>query len=352
MSGILDFLGAYFPGEENLQDLWRLLLNVVDVLLVAYLLYRVLKLIRGTRAMQMGIGLVLVFLVYHMARRIELVTLFTLLDGLLTYVVIIIVVLFQNDIRRALMSVGARRFFLRGRSARESQVIEEVVKAAQALSQKRIGALIVFEQEAGLDEFLEHGTRLDAEVSKELLYSIFVPSYENPMHDGAVVIRDGRVAEAGAFLPLTESTKVDRTLGTRHRAAIGISEQTDAVVVVVSEERGTASLCFNGNIVRDLDPNMLRQALVGLFEKRTSKAKSKPRARSKSRVDITLETKLRSTGEHRAGERASSPPEAAEADGREASPARESTTTDRESSRPAVPNGPTMTVSEAEETVP
>jgi diadenylate cyclase len=280
MNELYDGVQAFFLAREPL----RVLLDLFDVLVVAYLFYRVLLLIRGTRAMQMGIGLVLVFLVYTAARRLGLITLFSILDTLLTYVVLIIVVLFQNDIRRALMRVGNQRFFRRGQSARESQVIEEVVKAAQALAQKRIGALIVFEREAALDEFIEHGTRLDAAVSKELLYSIFVPSYENPMHDGAVLIRDGRVWEAGVFLPLTESTKVDRSFGTRHRAAIGVSEETDAVVVVISEERGSASLCFNGNIVRDLDANMLRQALVGLFDKTRSARETKERAaRQKAR---------------------------------------------------------------------
>ncbi|MCZ7684399.1 MAG: diadenylate cyclase CdaA [Sandaracinaceae bacterium] len=269
MMDVVDGVVSFFVDREA----WRVIADVVDILLVAYLFYRGLLLIRGTRAMQMVVGLVLVFLVYQLARRAELITLFTLLDELLTYVVLIVVVLFQNDIRRALMRVGARPFLRGARSARESQVIEEVVKAASALAQKRIGALVVFERDASLDEFIEHGTRLDAAVSKELLYSIFVPSYENPMHDGAVVIRDGRLWEAGVFLPLTDSQKVDRTLGTRHRAAIGISEETDAVVVVVSEERGTASLCFSGNIVRDLDPSMLRQALVGLFEKSTRKGR-------------------------------------------------------------------------------
>lgn len=260
---ILDWMSSFFLERETL----RVVLDLFDILVVAYLFYRVLLLIRGTRAMQMGIGLVAVFLVYTLSRRLGLITLFSILDTLLAYVVLIIVVLFQNDIRRALMRVGNQRFFRRGQSARESQVIEEVVKATQALAQKRIGALIVFEREAAIDEFVEHGTKLDAAVSKELLYSIFVPSYENPMHDGAVLIREGRVWEAGVFLPLTESQKLDRSLGTRHRAAIGISEETDAVVVVVSEERGSASLCFGGNIVRDLDTNMLRQALVGLFDK-------------------------------------------------------------------------------------
>ena len=271
--------------------------TVFDILLVYFLIYRLLLTIRGTRAMQMGVGLVAVFLVYNVARRGGLITLFSLLDAVLTYIVIIIVILFQNDIRRALMRVGSRPFFRGRQSARESQVIEEVVKASQALAQKRIGALIVFEREASLDEFIEHGTKLDSEVSKELLYSIFVPSYENPMHDGAVVIREGRVWEAGAFLPLTESTKVDRTLGTRHRAAIGISEETDAVVVVVSEERGTASLCFGGNIVRDLDTNMLRQALVGLFEKRSRKSKAKQKRARKPGEETGRTSSLPATGE-------------------------------------------------------
>lgn len=277
MNEILGSLDAFFFDRSA----WRVVADIVDILLVAFLFYRGLLLIRGTRAMQMVVGLVLVFLVYQLSRRAELITLFTILDELLTYVVLIVIVLFQNDIRRALMRVGSRPFLRGAKSARESQVIEEVVKAATALAQKRIGALVVFERDAALDEFIESGTRLDAAVSKELLYSIFVPSYENPMHDGAVVIRDGRLWEAGVFLPLTDSQKVDRTLGTRHRAAIGISEETDAVVVVVSEERGTASLCFNGNIVRDLEPNMLRQALVGLFEKPGRKT-SRARARKES----------------------------------------------------------------------
>jgi len=272
------------------RDALRVATDIVDILLVAYILYRVLLLMRGTRAMQMGIGLVLVFLVYNFARRIGLITLWSILDSLLTYVVLIIVVIFQNDIRRALMRVGSRRWLRRGQSARESQVIEDVVKAASALAQKRIGALIVFERDAALDEFIEEGTKLDAAVSKELLYSIFVPSYENPMHDGAVVIRDGRVWEAGVFLPLTESTNLERTLGTRHRAAIGISEESDAVAVVVSEERGAVSLCFGGNIVRDLDTNTLRQALVGLFEAPASKTKPTVKERARRARDNTGKT--------------------------------------------------------------
>ena len=282
---------VHYVTEFADRDALLIATDIADILLVAYLFYRVLLLMRGTRAMQMGIGLVLVFLVYNFARRVGLITLWSILDSLLTYVVLIIVVIFQNDIRRALMRVGSRKWLRRGQSARESQVIEEVVKASSALAQKRIGALLVFERDAALDEFIEEGTKLDATVTKELLYSIFVPSYENPMHDGAVVIRDGRVWQAGVFLPLSESTKLERTLGTRHRAALGISEETDAVVVVVSEERGAASLCFGGNIVRDLDTNTLRQALVGLFETpSTKKAKPTPKDRARRAKETTGST--------------------------------------------------------------
>lgn len=248
--------------------------DLLDIVLVACVLYYGLLLIKGTRAMQMGIGLALVFLVYQMSKRLGLVTLYAILDSLLTSLVLIVVVVFQNDIRRALMRFGRRPLFAPARTALETQVIEEVVRAASSLAQKRIGGLIVFERDGLLDEFIEQGTLLEAAVSKELLYSIFIPSYENPMHDGAVIIREGRVQQAGAFLPLSASTKLDKTLGTRHRAAIGVSEETDAAVVVISEERGSVSLCFNGNVVRDLDAASLRTALLGLL--------TKPRKRGRS----------------------------------------------------------------------
>lgn len=243
----------------------RAVVDVADVLIVAYLFYRLTLLVKGTRAMQMAIGLGLVFLVYHLARRLGLVTLYTILDALLTYIVLLIVVIFQNDIRRLLARVGQRPWFRGARNVREVQAIEEVVKAAVHMGQRHIGALIVFERDAALDEFVEHGTLIDAQVTKELLYSLFVPSADNPLHDGAVIVREGKVWQAGGHLPLSSSAKLDRSLGTRHRAAIGISEETDAVVVVCSEERGSISLCFNGNMARGLDAGSLRQALLGLF---------------------------------------------------------------------------------------
>jgi diadenylate cyclase len=268
----LTYLRTFFDREALV-----VLRDVLDIGIVAAILYWTLALIRGTRAMQMAIGLGLVFVVHQVARAAGLFTIWTILDTLLTYIVLIIVILFQNDIRRALMRVGSRPLLKSQRTERETRVIEEVSKAAGALAQKRIGALIAFERDAMLDEFIEPGTEMDASVSKELLYGIFIPSFENPMHDGAVIIREGRVWQAGAFLPITPGPQADRTLGARHRAALGLSEETDAVVVVVSEERGAISLCFNGNIVRNLDAKSLRDALFGLFY-RKHKRRQKRRA--------------------------------------------------------------------------
>ena len=268
-----EFLETFFAGV--MQSPWRALADVADVLVVSYLIYRLLLLVRGTRAMQIAMGLALVFIVHHLARRMMLVTLSTILDAMLGTIVVLVVVLFQNDIRRLLARVGARPFFRSAERRRDVHAVEETVKAASALAQKHIGGLIVFEREASLEEFCQQGTMIDAEVSKEILYSMFVPSHENPLHDGAVVIRDGRIWQAGVFLPLTGSLKLDRSLGTRHRAAIGITEETDAVVVVVSEERGGISMCFNGNMARDLDAHTLRQALLGLFTAAPKKGASR-----------------------------------------------------------------------------
>lgn len=254
--------------------------DCLDIGLVAVLIYWALVILRGTRAMQVAIGLCLVFVGYLFARRVGLVTVTTILDSVLAYLAVIVVIIFQADIRRALARMG-RRPLLRGqRTAKETQTLEEVIKAAGTLAQKRIGALMAFERSAALDEFIERGTEVDAAVSKELLHSIFVPSFENPMHDGAVVVREGRIWQAGVFLPMAGSAGGDRSLGARHRAGLGITEETDAVVVVVSEERGAISLCFDGNIVRNLDVASLRDALYGLFYAPKPSRRKAPERRS------------------------------------------------------------------------
>ncbi len=272
-------VGGFFDRDVSLI-LW----DAADIVLVACALYYVLLLIRGTRAMQIGVGMLLVFVIYQFAKRMGLVTLYAMLDTLLTSIVLIVVVIFRDEIRRALMRFGRGPLFTSSNPSATTHVIEEVVKAATALAQKRIGALVVFERDASLDDLVEPGTLLDAELSKELLYSIFVPSYENPLHDGAVIIREGRVQQAGVFLPLVVSGAADRSLGTRHRAALGLTEETDAVAVVVSEERGAMSLCFNANIVRDLDASALRTALVGLLVQRPRRRdkRSEPGARQRT----------------------------------------------------------------------
>lgn len=247
------------------RGVFEVLRDLFDIGLVAFAIYRMLLLFRGTRAMQIAQGLLLIALVYFASQRLGLATAYMLLDRFLTSLLLVIVVIFQGDIRRALIRMGNRSFFLRWRKTEDTRTLDEVSHVATQLAERKIGALIVFERDALLDEFVSHGISLDAEVSQELLFAIFLPQQQNPLHDGAVLIRHGRIAKAGGILPLTGSTGLDRNFGTRHRAALGISEETDAVVVVVSEERGEVSLCFNGNIVRDLDGPSLRQALYGLF---------------------------------------------------------------------------------------
>jgi diadenylate cyclase len=180
------------------------------------------------------------------------------------------VLISQHDFRRGAQRFYRRPFLSSSRTAVESQVIDDVVSSASALALKRIGALIVLERRIPLDQLVEAGTTLDAIVSKELLYSLFIPTHENPFHDGALVIRGRSVWRAGAFLPLSVNSKLDRNLGTRHRAALGISEESDAVVVVVSEERGEVSVCIDGIIIRNLEATLLRRILTGLFGKQRS----------------------------------------------------------------------------------
>lgn len=262
----------------------QVLVDVADLLIVTYVVYRALLVLRGTRAMQMGTGLGVIFLVYVIAKWAGLVTLFNLLSSLLSSIILIVVVVFQNDIRRGLMRVGSRAFFSGMARQQETRVIDEVVAASTELARHRIGALICFEQDANLDEFVVgQGTTVDAQVQRELLVSMFIPESLNKLHDGAVVIRNFRVAKAGVFFPMPDIKVLDKSLGSRHRAALGITEETDAVVVVVSEERGTISFCFNGNIVPNLDGASLKQALLGLFGQR-ARAKKKG---SKQRSSIT-----------------------------------------------------------------
>ena len=249
---LLSDLGEYYAANfDPVRD-------IVDIAIVGLAVYWLLMMLRGTRAIQILVGLVVLIAAAVFSEIFQLVTLRLILDYFIQWAPIIIIVLFQHDIRRALARVG-RGFFPTVAAEQESQVVEEVVRAAQVLSQKRVGALVVLERETGLGDQIEAGTAVDAEVSKELLVALFLPY--SPLHDGAVVIQKARIAYAGSILPLTLKTELPEGVGTRHRAAVGITEETDAVVVVISEETATISLVMSGEIVQNLTPPRLREVL-------------------------------------------------------------------------------------------
>lgn len=232
--------------------------NALDIAIVAFLIYRMLLLIRGTRAVPMLWGLTLIVLLYLVAVPLGLVTLAWFLSNFLSAIIVVVVVLFQEEIRRALTKVGLRPIFRRSTELVDRS-IEEVTTVAARLSKDKVGALIVLQREIGLDEFVEDAVLLDARLSRKLLLSIFVR--ESPLHDGAVVIEGDRIKAAGCLLPLSFNPDLDPNLGTRHRAALGLSERSDAVIVVVSEQTGAISLAREGRLVRNLDAALLRDSL-------------------------------------------------------------------------------------------
>ena len=230
----------------------------LDVLLVAVGVYWLLLLIKGTRAVQILVGLLLLIGTSAIAQLFQLNTLIWIFDHFLSSAVLIIIVLFQHDIRRMLARVG-RGVSPSAVRRQETQILEEVVRAAQTLVQKRVGGLIVLERDTQLDDQMGAGLLLDAAVSKELLVSLFLPY--SPLHDGAALIQNGRIARAGCILPLSGREDLPQDLGTRHRAALGLTEETDAVVVVISEETSEISVVSGGELKRGLDPAHLRGAL-------------------------------------------------------------------------------------------
>ncbi len=254
----------------------QIAIDLVDVFIVAYLVYRVLLVLRGTKAMQVGFGLLSLGGIYVVGRWLGLVTLVSVLSTLLSSIILVVVVVFQADIRRALMRVGGRPLFMGLQRDDEAKVIEEVIAAVTELARLRHGAIITWEREANLEEFyVGAGTAIDAAVSRELLVSIFVPVGENKLHDGAVIIRNLRIARAGVFYPMPEKHNLDKQFGSRHRAAIGITADTDAIAIVVSEERGTIMFAFQENHVDNVTPDALRN-LLRRYEPPKSK-RSKPK---------------------------------------------------------------------------
>src|SRR3989344_3434233 len=238
--------------------------DLVDVVLVSIIVYRVFMIVRGTNAVQMITGLLFLGFFYIVSNYFKLYTIHWLLRNFFDNLFLIVIVLFQDDIRRALAYMGKNPFLGSGAGQIDRLVVDEIAKAASRMARDRIGALIVIERETGLKNFIDTGARIDAKVRSELIYSIFIPS--SPIHDGAVIIKDSRIAAAGCFLPLTKNPNVNKRYGTRHRAAIGLTEDTDAVVVLVSEEMGATYLVKGGRITGKLPEEELAKSLAVILE--------------------------------------------------------------------------------------
>ncbi|WP_028842114.1 diadenylate cyclase CdaA [Thermodesulfovibrio yellowstonii] len=247
--------------EKFLSQLrWQ---DLLDIIIVSYIIYKIFILVKGTRAARMLIGVGVLLALSLLSRFLELYTLDWLIQSFWTQIVIVLIILFQPEIRKALAQMGETPLFHRFSSAEEMKTIEEIVKASQSLANKKIGALVVFEREVSLAEYIEIGVPLDAKVTKELLMSIFHPT--SPIHDGAVIIKGNKALAAGCFLPIKLGADLSKTYGTRHRAALGITEETDAVAVIISEETGAISLAVHGQLESNLDMEKLRQRLTNLF---------------------------------------------------------------------------------------
>src|SRR3989475_7463583 len=237
---------------------------VLDIIIVAAIIYQLLVFIKGTRAVQMALGLALIVVFFYFARWIALETVSWMLTNILPYFVFAIIVIFQHEIRRALARFGQAPMFAGFSTINRNEFYDEIVLAVTTLASNQTGALIVIERDIGLKTYIESGIALDAALSYDLLVTVFNPSV--PLHDGAVIVQNGRVAAAACFLPLTVKPRLSKELGTRHRAAIGITEETDAVAIIVSEETAAISFAHDGEIERFLDPETLRLRLRDAFE--------------------------------------------------------------------------------------
>ncbi len=246
---------------DNLQFLRPGWTDLLEILVVAFLLYRLLMVIQRTRAMQILLGLVLLALGYGVARLLDLILIRTLLETFFQYGAIAALVVFQPELRAALARLGRSRMIRAFQRLEGSRVADELVEAVERLTRSRVGAIIAVEREVGLEEYADTGSSVGATVSAEMLTTIFTPY--SPLHDGAVLISGDIIRTAGAILPLTQSTVRDRSLGTRHRAALGLSEETDAIVIVVSEETSQVALALGGRLERNVGAERLREILSG-----------------------------------------------------------------------------------------
>lgn len=249
--------------------------DIIDILIVSYIIYKAILIVRGTRAVQLLKGIFVLVITWALSTWLNLYTLKWLMNQMFTFGVVSILIIFQPELRRALEQLGRGKLF--GRSSVEEQDvgkrINEVIKAVNYLSKRKIGALIVFERETGLNEYTESGIKMDSMISSELLINIFIPN--TPLHDGAVILRGNQIAASACYLPLSENPFISKELGTRHRAAIGVSEVGDAISVVVSEETGQISLAINGLVVRDIKEESLISKLFEELKPQTKKSEKR-----------------------------------------------------------------------------
>ncbi|MFH1143622.1 MAG: diadenylate cyclase CdaA [Candidatus Eisenbacteria bacterium] len=247
--------------------------DLIDIFVVAFLFYRLLILVRGTRAAQMFVGLVTIVVLSVLAQWLRLSALNWLLTSLRTVWVIAFIIIFQPELRKALGQIGQSRLFNRFVSVEEFNYLAEVQNAVERASRKGLGALIVLERNVGLKNYIETGTRVEAAVSAELLETIFTPP--SPLHDGAVILRSNQIVAAGCILPLTDNPDLEKTLGTRHRAGVGLSEETDAIVIIVSEETRLISMAEGGQLTRGLAIGELKSRLSSLLKAKPAKSEAR-----------------------------------------------------------------------------
>ena len=262
-----NFLEVVPTGGNNmsLPDLtfWDYVVNLLDILLVWFIIYKLFNIIRGTKAIQLLKGIFVIVVVRSLSGLIGLNTLQWLMDQVVTWGVLAIIIIFQPEMRRALEQLGRGKLFSRNNVPEDNvqeRLVEDIVKASAYMAKRRIGALISIEKETGLGDYIETGIPLEAHISSELLINIFIPN--TPLHDGAVILQDNRIQAAACYLPLSESPFISKELGTRHRAAIGISEVTDCLTIVISEETGSISLTKSGELYRNLDQETFREMLL------------------------------------------------------------------------------------------
>lgn len=249
---------------------WRFLVNILDILVVWFVVYKLIMLIRGTKAVQLLKGVAVFFVLRMIAGIIGLNTVKWLMDQVITYGVIAVIIIFQPEVRRGLEHIGRTSFWTKGKkeASDEDKMVQAFDKAIQYMSKRKIGALVTIERNTGLDEYIETGIPLDADITGELLINIFIPN--TPLHDGAVIIKNNKIAVSSAYLPLSESQLIPKEFGTRHRAAVGISEVSDALTFVVSEETGDVSITLNNSFIPHLSQDeylkILHEELVGNLE--------------------------------------------------------------------------------------